>query len=73
MYQRIKNMSAVKDELLVVLNDWIADGSIPEVDWKNRQRDFDFQGIVRARNEAVSRLPTYACRACPEFDGHVSV
>ena len=64
-------MSSAKNALLNILSEWVAAGSIPEVDWKTRMLAIDFQEIIRTREATVKRLPTYKCKECPEFDDHV--
>jgi antiviral helicase SKI2 len=69
--RKIATMNNTKADLLQVLEEWIATGSIPEVNWKNRVRALEFQEILRMRDDTIQRLPTHKCKECPEFDDHV--
>lgn len=68
---KLRDLNGAKDALLGVLSEWISLGSIPEVDWKSRLRDLDFQEAVRTRDGIIKRLPTYKCKECPDFEDHV--
>ncbi|KAF9245735.1 ATP-dependent RNA helicase [Melanogaster broomeanus] len=55
--------------LELVVTDWIAAGTVSEVDW-SRMRTLEFQEALRARNEISKRLQEYECTLCEHFDDH---
>ncbi|KAI0095241.1 antiviral helicase [Irpex rosettiformis] len=71
--KKISAMNKVKDELLDVLSEWVAAGSIPEVDWNSRIKDIDFQEMLQTRDAIIKRLPMYKCKECPDFENHFAV
>jgi antiviral helicase SKI2 len=58
--------------LETVVADWIAAGTISEVDW-GRMRTLEFQEALRARNEISKSLQRYECNLCEHFSDHVSL
>ncbi|KAI0347991.1 antiviral helicase [Trametopsis cervina] len=70
---RITAMTNTVDALLGILREWETGGEIPEVDWSGRIRSIDFQETLRARDETVTRLPSYECHECPEFENHYTL
>ncbi|KAI0673626.1 antiviral helicase [Trametes maxima] len=66
---RKSHMNAAIGALKDVLNGWLKLDSIPEVDW-SRLRALEFQELLRARNELVPRMNSFACTACPNFEQH---
>lgn len=71
MQYKIREMKAAVASLQHVLDEWIASGTIPEVDWKDRVRTLEFQDMVRSRDSILKRIPTYKCTECPDFIEHV--
>ena len=69
--RKISTLNGVKNELLDMLSEWVATGSIPEVHWGSRIKDLDFQEMIRTRDGVIKRLSTYKCKECPDFDDHV--
>ncbi|KAN0100273.1 DSHCT (NUC185) domain containing protein [Tylopilus felleus] len=52
-----------------VVAEWAAAGTLQEIDW-SRMRTLEFQETLRARNEILSRLKTFGCTLCENFDDH---
>ncbi|OBZ78640.1 hypothetical protein A0H81_01271 [Grifola frondosa] len=68
---RMSSMNDAIQSLGIVLDEWKAEGSIPEVDW-NRMRSLDFQELLRSRNALAQRLTGFACTLCDDFTDHYS-
>lgn len=54
-----------------IVEEWIASGPVPEIDWA-RMRSLDFQEVLRSRNELTARLNGNVCVSCDDFEQHVS-
>ncbi|TFK94989.1 antiviral helicase [Polyporus arcularius HHB13444] len=52
-----------------VLNGWLQQGSIPEADW-GRNRQLEFQELLRQRQQLVRQLDGIACTSCPDLEDH---
>ena len=57
-------------ELQVLVNEWIAAGSVSELDW-TRMRALEFQDALRSRDDLAKRQSNRACVLCRDFDHHV--
>ncbi|KAI0652358.1 antiviral helicase [Trametes meyenii] len=66
---RKSHINAAISALQDVLGGWPKLESVPEVDW-SRLRALEFQELLRARNELVPRMNSFACTACPNFEEH---
>lgn len=66
-------MREAKQRLQEALHEWIPTGTIPEVDWGGRVRTLEVQDTLRNRDELISRLPSFGCKLCEDFDQHVSL
>ncbi|KAJ3482942.1 hypothetical protein NLI96_g6642 [Meripilus lineatus] len=67
---RISCMREAKQRLQEALHEWIPTGTIPEVDWGGRVRTLEVQDTLRNRDELISRLPSFGCKLCEDFDQH---
>lgn len=68
---KISAMNKTIGALGEVIEEWTADGNIPEVDW-SRMRALDFQESIRTRDALAAKLPNHACLLCADFKDHVS-
>lgn len=58
--------------LQALIDEWIPNGTIPEVDWE-RLRAFEFQENLRLRDSAIQSLQATTCTLCPQFQEHVRI
>ncbi|KAF8963922.1 antiviral helicase [Flammula alnicola] len=55
-----------------IVQEWMATGTVPEVDW-SRMRALEFQEILRSRDLLVKGLKDKKCLLCPDFSDHYAV
>ena len=63
-------MNGVIESLKEVLHGWLQKGSVPEASW-GRNRQLEFQDLLRQRQHRMRQLKKVACTSCPKFDEHV--
>ncbi|TFY77479.1 hypothetical protein EWM64_g6533 [Hericium alpestre] len=69
---KIVPMKEVIANLAEIVNEWVALGTVPEVDW-SRIRVLEFQELLRARDQSARRLDSSACTLCEDFEHHYTV
>lgn len=66
----MSRMTAAITQLGDLVNEWVDNDHVPEVDW-TRIRSIDFQELLNRRNIALKRLEGLGCVLCETFEPHV--
>ncbi|RPD82148.1 antiviral helicase [Lentinus tigrinus ALCF2SS1-7] len=66
---KISACNGVIDLLKGVLNDWLQKGSVHEAGW-GRNRQLEFQEMLRRRQQLMRHLKGVTCTSCPDFEEH---
>ncbi|TDL28168.1 antiviral helicase [Rickenella mellea] len=72
----LANRRAAREDVLkaldTLLNVWIQEDHVPEVDWM-RIRTLEFQDLLRSRDRLTKSLPSEGCVRCPNFIDHYNI
>ncbi|KAJ3556495.1 hypothetical protein NM688_g1996 [Phlebia brevispora] len=70
---KLRAFASAVTTLQGVLDGWVSNGHISEINWHDRIHSLEFQETVQARERLLKRIPTYKCVKCPEFKEHYEI